>query len=205
MMKRRYSLLILVGLLCIGLFSYISSVTAQEATPTPTPLTATAKWGIALFSGPGNITCYSNIGFVAAGEEVVLLARAMQVCPSTFPDYWYLVRRSNGAEGWVRGSQLNLPNGVETLPTLTPPATITPTPTRTPGPTRTPTRTPTITRTPTATRTNTPTWTPVPPTATWTPIPPTETPAPPTETPILPTDIPLTDEPPTETPTESGD
>ncbi|MBZ0281796.1 MAG: hypothetical protein K8L97_13740 [Anaerolineae bacterium] len=134
--------------------------TPLPPTATPIVLIADAKYTIALFSGPGNIYCYANIDTLPVDEDVVLLGRAQSVCTATTVDWHYLVRRSNGSEGWARGSTLNLPPGVETLPVLTPPATVTPTIPPTASSTKTPTKTPTITKTPTATVTPTNTSTP---------------------------------------------
>jgi len=151
-------------------------IPTSTPTNTPAPLTATAKYGIALFSGPGNIYCYASVSSVAGGETVTLLGRAQSVCTSTTVSWHYLVRRSNGVEGWAMGGTLNLPPGVETLPILTPPATVTPTvpptapptktPTKTPTPTVTPTSTSTVTMTPTPSNTPSPTATIVPGTGT---------------------------------------
>lgn len=157
-----------------------TSTPTETPTNTPTaigPLTATTKFSIGLFSGPGNGSCYSYIGGLSNGETVTLLGRALRVCPASTTEYSYYVRRSTGEEGWAYGPNLNLPAGVETLPNLTPPATNTPTPsptialtaTATDVPTETHTPTPTSvipTDVPTATATATPT---LVPTATYTP------------------------------------
>jgi hypothetical protein len=133
------------------------------ATPSPPALIATTKYNTALFSGPGNVACYSNIGAVQGNVTVTLLARTTAVCGAV-GSYYYYVSLPSGAQGWMAGVVLNLPPGVETLPPMTPPATNTPTATRTPFP-------PTTTVKPTATRTPTVTRTPIPPTATVTPTP----------------------------------
>jgi hypothetical protein len=110
-------------------------------------LTATTKYSAALFSGPGNISCYSNIGGAPGNTTLTLLARTMAVCGSV-GSYYYYVRLPSGAQGWMPATVLNLPPGVETLPPMSPPATNTPTPSRTPTVTRTPLP-PTATITPT--------------------------------------------------------
>jgi hypothetical protein len=98
-------------------------------TNTPVPaLTATTKYTTALFSGPGNITCYSNIAPLAGGETLTLLGRAPGVCAPYPGQYYYYARRANGTEGWAYGPVLNLPPGAQNLPLMTPPPTNTPTP-----------------------------------------------------------------------------
>jgi hypothetical protein len=142
-------------------------------TSTPVgPLTATTKFTGALFSGPGNGSCYSSLGGFPANETVTLLGRALRVCPASTTLYSYYVRRPNGAEGWIAGTTLNLPPGVESLPNVSAPATNTPVPTATqplpptatliPSPTNVPTESPlpTATFTPSPTLTPTMTYTP---------------------------------------------
>jgi len=105
---------------------------ANTTTPTSSDsLTATTKFTVALWMGPGNIGCYENDGGLQANETVTLLEQASNCADplSTF----YKVRDSDGNEGWVLGDALNLPDDVDTLPELSVSESSTPTPTAIPS------------------------------------------------------------------------